>query len=98
MIWRSFVLSSISASIILDPLIIITPLFNWKKQVIAPIGVRDIGAGGLQHPHPHAPPNFGQLRFLGQQEKLGETKFLQSFHVSFRLFFSLKELFFYFEL
>ena len=42
----------------------------------------------------HAPPNFGQLRFLGQQEKFGETKFLQSFHVLFRLFFSLKELFF----
>ena len=62
--------------------------------MIAPIGVRAIGAGGLQHPHPHAPPNFGQLRFLGQQEKLGETKILQSFHVSFRLFFSLKELFF----
>ena len=47
--------------------------------MIAPIGVRAIGAGGLQHPHPHTPPNFGQLRFLGQQEKFGETKFLQKF-------------------
>ena len=28
-----------------------------------------------------APPKFGQLRFLGQQEKFGQTNFKRTFHV-----------------
>ena len=65
-----------------------------KKQVIAPIGVRAVGAGGLQHPPPPAPSNFGQLRFFGQQEKFGQTKFLLKFLCFVSFFFSLKELLF----
>ena len=39
--------------------------------MIAPIGVRAIGAGGLQHPTlPPAPPNFEQLRFLGATREI----------------------------
>ena len=60
--------------------------------MIAPIGVRAIGAGGLQHPHPHA--KFWATQIFGAaRETWGNQNFLQSFHVSFRLFFSLKELF-----
>ena len=46
---------------------------------------------------PPAPSNFGQLRFFGQQEKFGQTKFLLKFPCfvsSFFVFFSLKELLF----
>ena len=38
-----------------------------------------LGLGGLKHSPPPALPNFAQLRFLGQQEKFGQTKFLQKF-------------------
>ena len=64
-----------------------------KKKVIAPIGVRAIGAGGLQQTPP-PPPNFGQLRYFGHRSKrnLGEANFYKTLHVW--VFFSLKELFF----
>ena len=40
------------------------------------IGVRAGGAGGLQPP----PPNIGQPRFFGQQEKnFGQSQFLKKF-------------------
>ena len=41
------------------------------------IGVRAVGAwgrGGL-HPPPPPNPNFGQLRFFGQQEKFEQSQF-----------------------
>ena len=78
--------------------IIITPLFNWKKKVIAPKGVRAIGAGGLQHPPPPPPPLqiLSNSDFWGPQEKFGPTKFLQKFLCFVSSFFSLKELFFLF--
>ena len=69
-----------------------------KKQVIAPIGVRAVGAGGLQHPPPPAPSNFGQLRYFGQQERFGQTKFLQKFPCFVSYFFFFERVTFYFIL
>ena len=45
------------------------------------IGVRVGGARGAA-----APPNFGQLRFLGQREKFGQTQFLKTSPCLFNYF------------
>ena len=45
----------------------------WGLTPLGPvlaIGVRAGGAGGAA-----APPNFGQLRFFGQQKKFGQSQF-----------------------
>ena len=50
-----------------------------EKKVIAPIGVRAIGAGELQQTPP--PPKFWatQIFWASQQEKFGRSQFLQNF-------------------
>ena len=81
------------------PLLLLHYLTEKKKKVIAPIEVRTIGAWGLQHPPPLPPPFqiLGSSDFWGNKRNLGKPNFYKSFHVSFLLFFSLKE-FFDFEL
>ena len=54
------------------------PFFKGKALGTRLIGVRARGTGGgLQPPSP--PPNFGQGRFFGQQEKFGQIQFLKNF-------------------
>ena len=56
------------------------------------------GWGGLKHLPPPALPNFAQLRFLGQQEKFGQTKFLQKFPCFVSPFFLWKSYFLFWTL
>ena len=51
-----------------------------KKKVIAPIGVRAIGAGGCNN-NPPPPPKFWatQIFWASQQEKFGRSQFSQNF-------------------
>ena len=58
-------------------------LKDLKTTVYWYIGVRAGGARGAV-----APPNFGQLRFLGQQEKIWAKPFFKDVSVFF--FISLK--------
>ena len=58
-----------------------------KTGDIVPMSVRAIGAGGLQETP--LPPNC-----IAARKNLGKANFYKTFHVSFRLSFSLKELFF----
>ena len=55
------------------------------------IGVRAGGARGAA-----APPNFGRLRFFGQQEKFGQSQFLKTFPCFF--YYSKETNIFYFNL
>ena len=50
--------------------------------------------GGLQHPPPPPPQILGNSDILGSKRDLGRPNFYKNFHVSFRIFFSLKELLF----
>ena len=51
-----------------------------SKKMYKTIGVRAGGARGAA-----APPNFGQLRFFGQREKIWEIQFLKTFPCLFNL-------------
>ena len=62
----------------------------------APISVRAGGSWGL----PTRPPPsqiFGNSDFWGSKRNFGKANFYQSFHVSFRLSFSLRDIFFIFR-
>ena len=50
--------------------IIITPLFNWKKQVIAPIGVPAVGAGGTETPPSPRPSKFCATQIFGAAREI----------------------------
>ena len=60
------------------------------------------GGGGRNPPAPPPPPpptpNFGQLRFFGQQEKFGQSQFLHKFPCFLSSFFSFERYIFYFKL
>ena len=60
------------------------------------------GRGSWGQPLPRPPPFpsqiLGNSDFFEQQEKFWQNHFYKSFHVSFRLFFSLKAIFFYLKL
>ena len=57
------------------------------------------GSWGLPPPPLPPPPKFWATQiFLGSKRNFGKTNFYKSFHVSFRLFFSLKAIFFYLKL
>ena len=63
----------------------------------APISVRAGGSWGL----PTRPPPsqiFGNSDFWGSKRNFGKANFYQSFHVSFRLSFSLRDIFLFFVL
>ena len=57
----------------------------------APISVGAGGAGGCQ---PSLPQILGNSDLLGSKRNFGKVNFYKSFHVSFRLSFSLKDIFF----
>ena len=67
---------------------LVTPLLVTRYSLLVTIGVRAGGAGGAA-----APPNFGQLRFFGQEEKFGQNQFLKKFP-----FFGRDRYIFYFNL
>ena len=71
-------------------------IWNLSKTLMCLIeetgDIAPISAGGIGGCQPSLPlPNFGRLRFFGQQEKFGKANFYKNFHVSFRLSFFFKE-------
>ena len=52
-------------------------LFCQKSNIYIGVQAGGEGGGGLQHPL----QILSKLRFFGQQEKLGQSQFLRSFHV-----------------
>ena len=73
-------------------------IWNLSKTLMCLIeetgDIAPISAGGIGDCQPSLPlPNFGRLRFFGQQEKFGKANFYKNFHVSFRLFFLWKRCF-----
>ena len=55
---------------------------NDKHQILIHIGVRAGGARGAA-----APPNFGQLRFFGQREKIWAKPVFKDVSVFFKSLF-----------
>ena len=61
----------------------------------APINVQAGGAGGCQ---PSLPQILGNSDLLGSRGNFGKANFYKSFHFSFRLSFSFKDIFLFYGL